>query len=119
MVAHFTTRNPQLTTFRRVYKVSTKADGLVKAAERGDRVKAIRDARKMTGEEFAALVTKTAKALGVELALDKHKLSRIEGGKRDLTAEEVAMFVQLDPEDRGVQWLVFGGPRVAKAKRVG
>lgn len=67
LVAHFTTRNTQFPTRHRVYKLSIKADGLVQAVERGERVAAIRKARDMSGEEFSALVVKAAKAIGVRL----------------------------------------------------
>jgi len=88
--------------------VSTKADELIRRAAIGERVKQIRDALELNGEEFADAYERAAKALGLTLRFDKYKLSRLEGGGRKLTAEEVVLLVQLDPEGRDVQWLVFG-----------
>lgn len=92
-------------------KVSTKAgraDSLVRLAERGDRVREVRVALGMSGDEFAATLTQLSKSLGAPVRYDEAKVSKIERGTRRLTAEEAAIVASIDPEERPVAWLVFG-----------
>jgi hypothetical protein len=120
VVAQFTTHNTQFTTNEKLYKVSTRADELLQMVERGERVAGIRQALALTGDRFAERVAGVAESFGCALEFDKHKLSRVEGGTRNLTAEEAAAVVELDPDKNGVQWLVFGSATavVRKGKEV-
>ncbi len=104
----YTTRNTQLTTFQRIYKLSSKADELIRRVAIGERVKEIRESRGESGEAFAASYQKAAKSFGLQIKFDRHKLSRLEGGGRRLTAEEAAIFSAMDPEERPTTWLIFG-----------
>ncbi|HKW13077.1 MAG TPA: hypothetical protein VJS69_01185 [Candidatus Krumholzibacteria bacterium] len=69
----------------------------------GARVSVIREALALTGTEFAALVQPK-----LFTKFDKSKLSRLETGKRALNAREAFVIADLDPEQRGVRWLVLG-----------
>lgn len=63
----------------------------------------------MNGDEFGALIQKHLRALGFTNArYDKAKVSRMESGARDLTLEEAAVIVALDPLDREMLWLALG-----------
>jgi hypothetical protein len=110
-------RKVQIATLRKCYKVSTKAgDELIRRAERGGRAREIREAAGLSQAAFAVELTRMAVTYGLDETYDDSKVSRIEAGLRGLTLEEGALVVLLDPEDRGVVWLAFGGP-VAKAMR--
>src|SRR4051812_4928637 len=108
MVEQLSTCNPQLTTREKVYNVSTKTDDLIRKAEQGERVKMIREARGMTGEQFAAELMAVAKSFGLRMRYGKDKVSRLERGGRSMTAAEVAMLTLIDKEERDAIWLVFG-----------
>lgn len=97
--------------------MSSRADELRAMAERGERVKKVRDALQLTGVQFAERVEKLAAGFGVALRFDDTKLSRVENGTRNLTAEETAAVLWLDPEERSAQWLVFGRERPARAAK--
>jgi len=68
----------------------------------------VREALNVSGDDFAEAVEKRLRAYGVERRYDKAKISRIEGGSRDLTAEEAMVIAELDPQGRGPAWLTFG-----------
>lgn len=88
--------------------MSTKSEWAIQRIRRGARVAEVREAMKVSGDEFAEKVEKGLRAYGVERRYDKAKISRIEGGSRDLTAEEVMVIAELDPHGRGPAWLTFG-----------
>ena len=69
-------------------------------AQRGQRVKLVRDARGETQPEFA-------KALEQESGTryDASEVSRLETGNRVATWEDVRAVAALDPLDRGRDWL--------------
>ena len=91
--------------------MSQKAVDIIQRVERGERIKAIRKALDMTGDEFAAELTARARAYGVDAAYDRAKVSRIEGGGRKVRVEELAIILELDPQHRSLAWLVFGDTR--------
>jgi hypothetical protein len=113
-------RKSEITTRQKVYTLSPKqvdSGELVRRAERGRRVAEIREAAGLTGAAFARELNKLAAAYGYPTRYSESKVSRIESGiGRNISLEEGALVVQLDPEDRGVVWLAFGGP-AAKAMR--
>lgn len=86
----------------------TRADVLVRLAERGGRVRQVREAMGLTGAAFAIELSRLLKTLGTPGKYDEAKVSKIEGGTRKLTAEEAAVIASIDPEERPVAWLVFG-----------
>lgn len=88
---------------------SKSGDELIRRAAIGERVRAVREALGTTGEQFAAAMTKQARAYGLKKRYDKTRLSRIETGSGLLKAEESAIVGVLDPEQRGAIWLVLGG----------
>jgi len=105
--------NTQLTTSNKVYKVSEKAVELVRLAERGDRIKQVREAAEMSGDEFADAINDAAGKRGYLADFDKSTVSRFEGGKATFLPAEVAVVIaKLDPEKRGIDWLVFGDKRL-------
>lgn len=98
--------------------MSSKAVELVRAAERGDRISAIREAMGLGGEEFAVAVNKAGAALGFELGYEKSKVSRLESGKVTyFTAEEAVAIATIDPAKRGIEWLVLGPKKRASEPR--
>ena len=119
MVAQLATFNSQLATFGKVYKMSTKRDELVQRVERAGRIAKIRARLGLTGDEFAAEMTKVARQMGLQSKFDKSKVSRLESGdKKTLTAEELTILTALDPDQRGPVWLLSGRslsePRMTK-----
>jgi ribosome-binding protein aMBF1 (putative translation factor) len=116
IVAKIATVNWQPATANTCYKVSPKkgdedaADlaDLVRRAKRGQRVREIRKATGMTGEQFAARLSHLSSALEVPAVYDKTQIAKLERGTRILTAEEAAILASIDPDERGVDWLVFG-----------
>ncbi len=89
--------------------MSSKSDELIRLASRGDRVLKVRESLSMNGDEFAAAINARAAAFGVSPNYDKAKVSRLESGKLTyLTAEDAVVIALLDPEKRGVEWLVTG-----------
>lgn len=99
---------PPTRNFRKSLHVSTKADALIRKAERGERVALIRHALEMTGDQFAVLIATRAAGYGLRVSYDKGKVSRLESGTRKVTVEEVAILTEIDPMCRSVAWLVFG-----------
>lgn len=93
--------------------MSSRADELIAMARRGERVRAIREALSVTAEQLAKDANAAALGYGVALGLTDVQLSRVERGGRRISAEEAWILARLDPEGRGVEWLVFGGPPVA------
>lgn len=81
---------------------------MLRRAGRGERVKEIRVDRGEGQEQFAGVLEERLRALGVPSQFDKSKVSKTERGGRDLTPEEVAVLVEIDPAERGLAWLVFG-----------
>ena len=88
--------------------MSIKSEWAIQRIHRGARVAEIREALDLSGEEFAEVLRKNLLAFGVERRYDKAKISRIEGGSRDLSLEEAAVIAELDPQRRGILWLTFG-----------
>lgn len=87
----------------------TDAEALaIRRIQRGVRVRLIRKALEMGGEAFAQELERLSASLGVPVNYDAAKLSKIERGGRDLTAEEATIIASIDPEDRGAGWLIFG-----------
>lgn len=97
--------------------MSSRSDELQAMADRGDRVKQVREALDLTGVQFADRVEKLVAGFGAAIRFDDTKLSRVEGGTRNLTAEEAAAVAWLDPAERSVQWLVFGRERPARGAK--
>jgi hypothetical protein len=95
--------------------VSEKGAELIRRAERGGRVEQVRMALGMNGDAFANAINALGDERGYDPRYDKSKVSRLEGGNMIyLPAEEAVLIALLDPEKRGVEWLVFG-KRAAKA----
>ena len=88
--------------------MSTEKVELVRRAERGERVRQIRAAAGLSGEALAAEMTRLARSFGMGAAFDGTKISRMESGQRELSAEEAALLTVIDPEGRSVVWLAFG-----------
>lgn len=89
--------------------MSTKAgDSLIRRVEQGARVRQVREALGMTGDEFAAELTKWSRLFGVGTGYEKGKVSKIESGSRKLTIEEAAIISAIDRDERGAAWLIFG-----------
>lgn len=88
--------------------MSAKSEWAIQRIRRGARVAEVREALEVNGDEFADAVERRLRAYGVERRYDKAKISRIEGGSRDLTAEEALVIAALDPRGRGAEWLTFG-----------
>jgi hypothetical protein len=81
----------------------------IERIRRGNRVAAIREGLALNGTEFAALIRRRLRQSGVpDRSFDKAKVSRIEGGKRDLTLEEGVAIAALDQQRHGIEWLTFG-----------
>jgi len=76
--------------------------------ERGERITLVRVAMGVNGDAFALVLEERLAAYGFPRHYDKAKISRIESGTRDLTCEEAAVIAGLDPERRGLLWLIFG-----------
>jgi transcriptional regulator with XRE-family HTH domain len=72
-------------------------------AQRGQRVKAIREARAVTGKEFAAAL----EAITGD-RYDTSEVSRLETGNRVATWRDILAIAALDPEKRGRDWLAWG-----------
>jgi ribosome-binding protein aMBF1 (putative translation factor) len=116
MVANRATVNGQLATANTCYKVSPKQGDrdaeevakLVRRAKRGQRVRAVRKAMGMTGDQFAARLSQLSTVLNEPAVYDKTQVAKLERGSRILTAEEAAIIASIDPEERPVAWLVFG-----------
>lgn len=63
----------------------------------------------MTGEQFGERIAQHMQLLGIAGArYSKESISKIEGGTRELTAEEAVVIAQLDQQARGTGWLVYG-----------
>jgi len=88
--------------------VSIKAELAIQRIRRGERVLAVREALGINGDEFAELLRRHLLAYGIDRKYDKAKVSRMESGRRDLLAEELAVIASVDPEQRGMLWLIFG-----------
>jgi hypothetical protein len=71
---------------------------------RGQRVRAIREARGEGGAAFAAAL----QALCPDRVYDAAVISKIEGGGRRITFEEADAIARLDPEKHGREWLAWG-----------
>ena len=96
--------------------MSTKAATIIQKVERGERIKEIRVALGMTGDEFAAELTTRAKVFGYPATYERAKVSRIESGGRKLTVEELAIILEMDPERRSLAWLVFGTAKLGNVR---
>lgn len=118
-------RKTKITFRRKVYKLSPKkvdrADEhaeLIRQAERGQRVGDIIDATGFTGQRFADELNKLAQAYGYPKRYDASKISKMRKGVgRGLEIEEGALLTLLDPMERGIAWLAFGGPPVKQMRR--
>jgi len=88
--------------------VSIKSELAIQRIRRGERVAAVREALGVSGEEFAEMLRRQLLAYGIDRKYDKAKVSRMESGRRDLLAEELAVIASVDPEKRGMLWLIFG-----------
>lgn len=109
LVANFATRNTQLATTSKLYKLSTKAvSDVLRRAQRGGRVREIREAMGLQQDAFGAELTKAGAAFGLEESYNKDKVSKIETGARDVTVDEMALLLAMDPKKRTIDWLVFG-----------
>jgi hypothetical protein len=82
--------------------------------ERGQRVRAIRDA---LGEDQDVFARRLLRALPGTLAYDRAVVSKIETGGRKVTFEEVLVISSWDPAKQGPAWLAWGLPP-AKAGKV-
>jgi transcriptional regulator with XRE-family HTH domain len=67
---------------------------------RGQRIKAVRDARGETQPEFAERLAELTKQ-----RYDASEVSRLETGNRVATWDDIAAIASLDPEQRGRDWL--------------
>ena len=85
--------------------MSSNRDDVLQKAARGDRIRSIRDAKEMTGDQFAALLTNRMRDYGQKRRVDKALVSYLEKGER-ITLELAAILADMDP--RGIEWLVFG-----------
>ena len=84
---------------------------LVAKIQCGLRAKAIRDVLGIDQDEMAERLTAKAAELGFAYNVyDKGKVSKSETGGRYITAEDAVTWAALDPERRGVVWLVAGLP---------
>jgi transcriptional regulator with XRE-family HTH domain len=114
LVEIFSTVNSQPSTAEKLYKVSDEVDAGVeefrRKRARGVRVREVRDALGMSGDAFAARLMEIGAQMGHDgaIQLDKTIVSNIENGKRQLSVEEAAAIIEIDPSRRPVQWLVFG-----------
>lgn len=77
---------------------------------RAERALAIREARKEGQDEFARALNEAAKRLGLPGGYEKFKVSRMETASRVMTSVDAVLWASLDPERRGVPWLVAGLP---------
>lgn len=81
----------------------------MRLAARGDRVEQIRTALGLNGDQFAAKINTWTHARGFDAGFDKSDVSRLESGKMTFfLAEIAAAIVALDPDERGIDWLVYG-----------
>lgn len=74
--------------------------------ERGTRLRLIREALGYTQFDFVEKLNQTARALGLPATYRYYTVSRIESGA--LGFEDAAIYLALDPEGRGWDWLVWG-----------
>lgn len=75
---------------------------------RQERARAIREALGLRQDQFAARMNDVARQIGIEANYDAPKVSRIENDKRDIEANAASIIARLDPEKRGVDWLLHG-----------
>jgi len=76
---------------------------------RGERIKAIREARDEDQERFAAAFNALAHQMGLRgVKYDTTKLSRTETNGRPLKLDEAVVIAELDPRRRGLEWLAVG-----------
>jgi len=80
----------------------------LRAIEQGNRATRVRETMGLTQDEFGALLKRTLRVYGVRRHYDKSLVSRIESGARKLKPEEAVVIAELDPEQRGIWWLMFG-----------
>lgn len=93
-------------------KVDAHAE-LIRRAERGGRVAEIRQATGYSGAKFAEELNKLAVAYSYPTRFDVAKISKMESGVgRGLSVEEGALLAVIDPLERGIAWLAFGGPAI-------
>lgn len=77
------------------------------ADDRGDRARAIREALGLDQRAMAERMNELAKRLGLRLraAYDNTVVSKIENGRRDMSVDDFIVYVRIDPEHRGADWL--------------
>lgn len=98
-------------------KVEEHAE-VIRRVERGGRVADIRIATGYTGPRFAEELNKLAAAYGYPKRFNESKISKMESGTgRGLSVEEGALLAVIDPLERGVAWLAFGGPAIKSMRR--
>lgn len=89
--------------------MTTPDSRLVAKVKRAQRARAIRDALGIKQDEMAERLTAKAAELGFGyITYDKAKVSKSETGGREIEAEDALVWAYLDPERRGVPWLVAG-----------
>lgn len=122
MLASFDLRKSKVYFPRNPYNVSPKkVDGhaeLIRRAERGKRVGEIRESTGYSGARFADELNKLAAAYGYPTRFNESKISKMEKGvTRGLSVEDGALLVVIDPLERGIAWLAFGGPAIKQMRR--
>lgn len=80
--------------------------------QRGQRLRAIREAR---GERATDFLEVLAREGGIRLL--PSSLSRIENGSSPITCDDVMLWSQLDPLHRGPEWIAWGIDRVTPLRR--
>ena len=102
-------------------------------AERGARMRQIREARAEDQAQFAASLDAAAKSLGLAARYTLFDVSRRETARKKLDPDDFATVAMLDPERRGWTWVAFGkaitigkdayellaGQRVATGRKTG
>jgi hypothetical protein len=91
---------------------------VIRRAERGRRVADIRASTGFSGARFAAELNKLAEAYGYPKRFNDSKISKMESGVvRGLSIEDGALLTVIDPLERGIAWLAFGGPALKQMRR--
>lgn len=81
---------------------------------RGERAREIRSLIDVSQWDLVPMLNNTAKALGLAPRYKYYTVSRIES-RGTLSFEDAAVYVALDPQQRGWDWFVLGRGGVAKA----
>jgi transcriptional regulator with XRE-family HTH domain len=80
------------------------------------RLKEIRTALDLTQDALVAQLNEAAKRMGLPANYRYYTVSRMESGS--MSFEDAAVWLAIDPENRGWEWFVSGKPHKATLKRV-